>query len=113
MIELRQPLQVENKNDGACVILWLCEPFDRKFSFRVPIVEIREILGGSASTTIELPPEESGEDFVDGRLIWGARTFQVHFERSLGYLQLSSSADDVNALRDALASQTYVGRGDS
>ncbi len=102
MIELRQPLQLENNAEGACLVLWLCEPFDSQFSFRVPIAEIGEILGASAPAIIDLPPGEADEDIVDGRLRWGARDFELYFERSLGYLQLSSCAEDVIALRDAL-----------
>jgi hypothetical protein len=108
MIELRLPLQIENNAEGACLVLWLCEPFDSQFSFRVPIAEIREILGASAPTTIELPPEEPDEDFVDGRLLWGPRDFELYFERSLGYLQFSSYSEDVIALRDALTEQMQI-----
>jgi len=34
----------------------------------------------------------------------------VYFERSLGYLELASSPEDVIALRDALADKTYIAR---
>ncbi len=68
-------------------MLWLCEPFDSQFSFRVPIAQLQEILDASAPATITLPPEEPQEDFVDGVLIWGTRRFDVYFERSLGYMQ--------------------------
>jgi hypothetical protein len=112
MIELRRPLQIESRTENdASVVLWLCEPFDLQFSFRVVIASLQEVLGTSGPTTIELPPEESGEEFVDGRLFWGARTLEVYFERSLGYLELSSSAEAITVVHDALANQTFVAPG--
>lgn len=104
MVELRYPQRVGYNAEGACLVLWLCEPFDSQFSFRVPIAEIQRVLAAAAPTSVVLPPEEPEEDFVKGRLLWGARDFELYFERSLGYLQLSSSSEDIEALRKALKS---------
>jgi hypothetical protein len=50
-----------------------------------------------------LPPEEPEEDFVFGRFRWDGREFSLYYERSLGYMQFSSSsATDVQALYSAL-----------
>jgi hypothetical protein len=113
MIILRQPLQLEYNAEGACLVLWLCEPFDPEFSFRIPLARVQQILSVSAPTTMALPPEQRDEDFIDGRLVWGKRGFAVYFERSLGYAQFSSlSSEDVEALQEALAPNTSIERPD-
>jgi hypothetical protein len=99
MMIAQQPLQVSREAGSSSLVVWLCDPFDREFSFRARLAEIEKTLGA----VVELPPEEVGEDFVEGRLIWAMKEFCLCFERSLGYAQFSSpSSEDVGALLNAL-----------
>lgn len=103
MVPLLQPLQFESKQGVAHLVLWLCEPFDMHYSFRAALVHIEHALGEPTSVTYALPPEEPGEDFVDGQFVWANRGFGLYYERSLGYMQFSSSSmSDVEALYIAL-----------
>jgi len=76
-----------------------------EYSFREPLAELASGLEKSGAVTINLPEPRHHEDFVDGRLTWGEKEFRVYFERSLGYLNLSSSrASDVETLATLLQS---------
>jgi hypothetical protein len=104
MISLLQPLELEYKNGTAGLMLWLCEALDTNYSFRSVLAEIENALGGAAFAAYKLPPEIPNEDFIDGSLDWGGRTYSIYFERMLGYMQFSSSSlSHVEALRDAIS----------
>jgi hypothetical protein len=104
MIALRQPLKLEQRDADTCLILWLCEMFDPNYSFRVALSEIERELSAAGPASHALPPEEPEEDFVFGRFTWDGREFALYYERSLGYMQFSSSsATDVQALHAALS----------
>jgi hypothetical protein len=103
VIQPLRPLELDHKDGVASVTLWLCDPFDFEYSFRGALLQIEKALATSAPTTHSLPPKEVDEDFVEGQLIWGSRTFSVYFEHALGYMLFSSpSLADVQALEAAL-----------
>ena len=104
MITLLAPLKIEQCDDGTCLILWLCDMFDPHYSFRTAFSQIERELSAGGATSHTLPPEEPEEDFVFGGFRWGEREFSLYYERSLGYMQFSSSsASDVQALHAALS----------
>jgi hypothetical protein len=80
---LRAPL-IETQATGLSkLVLFVCEPFDERFSFRALFREL--------SLPVELPEEEAGEDFVHGRARWNGAEYGLYFERSLGYVELESA----------------------
>ena len=104
MITLHAPLKIEQCDAGTCLILWLCDMFDPHYSFRTALSQIERELSARGPASHTLPPEEPEEDFVFGAFRWGGREFSLYYERSLGYMQLSSSsAPDVHALHAALS----------
>jgi hypothetical protein len=104
MITTRNLPKIEPKGRGMpSLVLWLCEPFDLQFSFRVPLAEITRVLGQHGSVVLDLPSETLAEDFVQGFLTWAGRRFSVYFERSLGYAEFSAhSTEHVEALQRIL-----------
>ena len=103
MIALQQPLQLDQCDGDSLLILWLCDPFDEHYSFRVALSEIEHALSMLGPVSYTLPPEEPMEDFVFGKFAWDGREFSLYFERSLGYMQFSSpSSVDVQTLQSAL-----------
>ena len=103
VVPLLYPLEIDHKDGVASLILWLCYAFDYEYSFRGALSQIDRALASSASTAHSLPPEEDSEDFIEGELVWGSRTFTIYFEHALGYMALSSSSlSDVQALRAAI-----------
>ena len=103
MIALQRPLQLDQCDGDSLLILWLCDPFDEHYSFRVALSEIDHALSILGPVSYTLPPEEPMEDFVFGKFVWGDREFSLNFERSLGYMQFSSpSSVDVQTLQSAL-----------
>jgi hypothetical protein len=109
MLTLLQPLQLELKDGYASLVLWLCHGFDMTYSFRAALTEVASVLSGEELVSYTLPPEQPAEDFVEGSAFWGARTYSIYFERSLGYMQLSSPVlDHVQELYDRLSAQCVV-----
>ena len=55
--------------EGAAwaLVLWYCDAFDRTRSFRGLLAEVCSILKKERLVRLSLPPEEDGEDFVEGR----------------------------------------------
>jgi hypothetical protein len=103
VVTLVRPLELDHKDGVASLTLWLCDPFDFGYSFRGALLRIEKALAASAPTTHSLPPREVNEDFIEGQLVWGSRTFSIYFEHALGYMQFSSpSLGDVQALQAAL-----------
>jgi hypothetical protein len=103
MIALQQPLQVQQRDADACLILWLCDMFDPIYSFRAALSEIERELSVSGPAAHTLPSEVPEEDFVFGQFTWDGHEFSLYYERSLGYMQFSSSSPtDVHALYSAL-----------
>ena len=92
VVPLLRPLELEQKDGVASLILWLCEPFDFRYPFRSTLSQIEQTLTKSAPTDLALPPAEPDEDLVEGQLAGGGRKFTVYFEYALGYLELSSSS---------------------
>jgi hypothetical protein len=102
-ISLRRPLELDHRDGLVSLTLWLCDPFDFEYSFRGALLQIEKALAAVAPTTHSLPPKEINEDFIEGQLIWGSRTFSIYFEHARGYMQFSSpSLADVQALQAAL-----------
>ena len=103
VVPLIAPLEIEHRDGGVDLTLWLCEAFDYGYSFRQAIRQIEQTLAKSAPATHSLPPEESNEDFIEGELVWGSRTFSIYFEHALGYMSFTSrSLPDVEALQVAI-----------
>jgi len=104
----------DNPLEGSnwTLLLWVCEPFDDAYSFRELFATITAALETKRDVDLTLPPEEPGEDFVDGTLRWGSTAYEVYFERSLGYVQFSSpSESSTRELLDALAQDFVWPRG--
>lgn len=103
VVSLLAPLEIKDRDGVVDLTLSLCEAFDYGYSFRQAILQIEQILAKSAPTTCSLPPREAGEDFVEGELVWGSRSFSIYFEHALGYMSFSSpSLPDVQALQAAI-----------
>jgi hypothetical protein len=97
VIELSSPPSSEREGDRTTVLLWVCEPFDQHFSFRVLLREVQAALRSRAPVNISLPPEVPAEDFVDGTVCWGTWTIPIYFERSLGFLEFWVYSDEALA----------------
>ena len=110
MIALEQPLKIDSKEDQVGLVLWLDDAMcNDHYSFRATLSEIERFVGASAPASHELPAEYPMEDFVEGQFTWGGRVFSLYYERSLGYMQFSSSVPaHVEALRTALLPVTRV-----
>jgi hypothetical protein len=103
LIPLLSPLEITHRDGVVDLTLWLCDPADYDYSFRGALRQIEQILARSAPTTCSLPPHEMGEDFIEGQLVWGSRTFSIYFEHALGYMSFASrSLPDVEALQVAI-----------
>ena len=104
MITLLSEPQLKLEGSSWTLLLWVCEPFTDEYSFRELFAKITAVLNRERDVSLMLPPEEPGEDFVDGTLRWGPTAYDVYFERSLGYLQFSSTSESsTRELLDALA----------
>lgn len=79
---------------GWQVVFWLGEAFDYDIPFRAALAEMVEALQMEAPARIELPPCSSGEDSVEGSLVFGEVRLKTYFEYSLGYLALMSAERD-------------------
>jgi hypothetical protein len=100
-MQLLQPLQIERNADGGALVLWLCEPFDQRYSFRAALDEVEHALrfGSGTESVYDVPAEQPAEDFIEGSFTWGTRKFDLYYERSLGYMQISSAkVSDVEAM---------------
>lgn len=102
MIQVLLPARIEpNPQYGWQFYLQMGEAFDKTIPFRDRLEDIRMLLSRSAPATLELPPYEAGEDFVEGSLRWGEAVIGVYYEYSLGYLVLLSA--ERAKLEDAVA----------
>jgi len=86
------------------LVLWVCAPFDDAYSFRQLFADVAAVLGQLRHVGLTLPAEEPHEDFIDGTLHWGPSAFDVYFERSLGYVQFTSSSE--SSTRELLGALT-------
>ena len=112
MIALLSEPELKLEGSNWTLLLWVCEPFDDAYSFRELFATITAALETKRDVDLTLPPEEPGEDFVDGTLRWGSTAYEVYFERSLGYVQFSSpSESSTRELLDALAQDFVWPRG--
>lgn len=75
-------------------MFWLGEAGDYDTPFRAALAQMVEALQTEAPAHVELPPQSSGEDFVEGSLVFGEVTLKTYFEFSLGYLALMSAERD-------------------
>jgi len=104
MVPMPWPPQIELNGDAAHLVPWLCDPFDQTYSFRQALLQIERTLAGMAPVGWTLPPEQPAEDFVDGSFQSGRREFVLYVERSLGYMQFSStSPGDIAELGAAMS----------
>ena len=87
---LKPPLLEKPEGHTQRLVLYVCDSFDMKFSFRQFIRELGAELIDGGTLRVELPEELPCEDFVHGLAMWGTREFRLYYERSLGYLQFES-----------------------
>jgi hypothetical protein len=112
MITLLSEPELKLEGSVWTLLLWVCEPFDDAYSFRDLFAKITGVLDKRRDVGLTLPLEEPGEDFVDGTLRWGPTAYDVYFERSLGYLQFSSTSESsTRELLDTLAQHLVWSRG--
>ena len=93
MISLLSEPQLEIDGHRSTLVLWACEAFDDEYSFRDLLTGITAVLEATRPVVLTLPPEQPREDFVEGGMRWGGTVYDVYFERSLGYLELSSVSE--------------------
>lgn len=93
MIELLSAPSLKLEGAAWALMLWYCDAFDRTRSFRGLLADVCSILKEERLVRLSLPPEADGEDFVEGSLSWGDVAYDVYFEYSLGYLQLSNASE--------------------
>jgi hypothetical protein len=104
MIRLLSNPNLEFGQYGWTLTLLACDAFDENYSFRELFGKMTEALARHRDVTLTLPPEAPFEDFVEGTLRWGPTVYDVYFERSLGYVDLSSTSEScTRELLDALA----------
>ena len=104
MINLLFEPQLKQEDSLWVVLLWVCDFFDQDYSFRELLAEITIVLQRAGDATLNLPPELPGDDFVEGDLQWRGITYDIYYERALGYVQFSTvSESSARALMDALA----------
>ena len=73
------------------LIYWLDrEAFDYSIPFRTALSEIAATLAQSKPTEVDLADFAEGEDFIEGRLIFGEDVISIYYEYSLGYLALGN-----------------------
>jgi len=68
VITLLSEPQLKLEGSAWTLLLWVCEPFDDEYSFRELFAKITAVLDKERDVSLMLPPEEPGEDFVDGTL---------------------------------------------
>jgi hypothetical protein len=96
---------------GWWLIFWVGDAFDYSIPFRAILQEMVARLSVSVDCTLHIPAHYEYEDFVEGKLDWGAHSFDLYYEHSLGFLELKSS--DKRALErllDALSNIIVVSR---
>lgn len=94
MITLNMPPVLEpDSRHGWQLVLSIGEApdLDYKIPFRSIIAELAELLSIEAKVTIDLPPYEKYEDFVEGSLNFGEHVLGIYFEHSLAYLSFFSN----------------------
>src|SRR4026209_1205413 len=101
MISLLSEPRLEVERQRSSLVLWVCHPFDDHYSFRTLFAGITTVLQRSRPVSLTLPSEAPSEDFVEGVLHWGPSIYQVYYERSLGYVEISSAEEP--AVRELLA----------
>jgi hypothetical protein len=84
-----------DRKNGWCLVFWMGDPFDYTTPFRAALAEMVDVLGRQSPSSIRLPEYEAGEDFVEGSLVFGGTTVRVYYEHSLGFLELTSSSEDI------------------
>ena len=104
MIQLLSAPDLKLEHAAWTLVLWYCEAFDRSRSFRGLISDLCGVLSKDRVVDVALPTETDWEDFVEGRLSWGAAAYDLYFEYSLGYLQFSApSEQEIRDLNGSLA----------
>ena len=91
MIELNSFPSIEANPDGPQLVLWMGEPFDFSTPFRPALAEIVEALGPETIQSLQVPPPEQGEDFIEGSFRFDGKPIEVYWEHSLSYLSLKPS----------------------
>ena len=104
MIPLLCEPKVEVGARDCTLVLFVCDCFDEGYSFRGLFAKFATVLRASREFTLSLPPETPAEDFVDGSMRWGSTTYDVYFERSLGFVTFSSPSQSTT--RELLAAMT-------
>lgn len=88
MIELNSFASIEANPAGPQLVLWMGEPCDFSIPFRAALAEIVEALGPDTVQSLQVPPPEQGEDFIEGSFRFAGRLIEVYWEHCLGYLSL-------------------------
>jgi hypothetical protein len=98
VIELNSFPSIEAKPDGPRLVLWMGKPFDFSTPFRPALAEIVEAVGPETVRSLQIPPREQGEDFIDGSFRFDGKLVEVYWEHSLSYMSLKPS--DMGTLHD-------------
>lgn len=91
MIEIREQPEIEpNPSGGWQLLFWVSDAFNYAAPFRAILAEIADALRQDRQSDLQLPPFQTGEDFVEGILEFGTASLGIYYEYSLGYLSLTS-----------------------
>lgn len=88
VIELNSFPSIEANPDGPQLVLWMGKPCDFSIPFRPALAEILEALGPETVRSLQVPPPEQGEDFIEGSFRFAGNLVEVYWEHCLGYLSL-------------------------
>jgi ubiquinone biosynthesis monooxygenase Coq7 len=98
VIELNSHLGVEASSGGGKLVLWMGDPFDYTSPFRGALAQITEALGPESVRSLQVPPPEQFEDFVEGCFRFDGKLIEVYWEHSLGHMSLR--VGDMGTLHD-------------
>ena len=107
VIELTLPIGIEvDPHGGGQLVLWTGKAFDFSTPFRRALTEIVETLGPESTRTLQIPPAEDREDFVEGSFRFNDGTVEVYWEHSLSYMSLKTG--DLDALHEIVRRIRHV-----
>jgi hypothetical protein len=97
---------IEHRTDGiSALVFYIDYSAGVNVSFRALLETIEKTLGETGTASIELPPYQSSEDFIDGILLWRSTRYEIYYEYALGYVQFEcTNPSDITALEAALSS---------
>lgn len=110
MIEIREQLEIRSDPSGGWQLLfWVSEAFNYATPFRAILAEIADALGQDSKNDLQLPPFQTGEDFVEGILEFGTASLGIYYEHSLGYLSLTNNDEAIlRELADGIRSRIRI-----